>query len=110
MIMLRTLPLSILLGLSFTTFAQVYKSTDAEGKTIFSDTPTPGGQEVEIPETNVGDSFEVPLPEPEPKPEIVAVEPPSDIDGELIGEERKKSEGGGGFRTTNNFRLAVCRK
>ena len=64
MILLRTLLLSILLGLSFTIFAQVYKSTDAEGKTVFSDTPTPDSQEVEIRKTNVGGSFEVPRPIP----------------------------------------------
>ena len=94
MTILRTLPLSILLGLSFTTFAQVYKSTDAEGKTVYSDTPTPDSQEVIIPKTNVGDSFEVPPPKPEakaePKPEIVAEEPPSDVEGELIEEKSKK--------------------
>ena len=92
MIILRTLLLSILLGLSFTTFAQVYKSTDAEGNTVFSDTPIPDGEEIDIPETNVGDSFDVPPPEPkpEPEPEIVADESPSDVDGELIGEKRKK--------------------
>ncbi len=86
MIMLRTLLLSILLGLSFTTFAQVYKSIDAEGKTVFGDTPTPDSQEVEIPKTHVEGSFEV--PPPDPIPEIVADEPPFDVDGELIGEKR----------------------
>ncbi len=67
MIMLRTLLLSILLGLGFTTFAQVYKSTNAEGKTVFSDTPTPDSQEVGIPKTNVGGSFEVPRSIPNQK-------------------------------------------
>ncbi len=58
-------PLCIgLLCLSSVTFAQVYKSYDADGNVVFSDKPTQGGSEVEVSKPNVSDSFEVPPPPP----------------------------------------------
>ena len=74
--------------------AQVYQSTDEQGNPSFSDTPAPGSETVEVPEPNVGDSVEVPPPPPPPqpveRPEIVPDREPTDVDGELIGEQRKK--------------------
>ena len=79
-----------LLGLSGGAFAQVYKSYDAEGNVIFSDTPSQGGEEIEVTDPNVSDSFEIPPPAPmatpaktkseaEPEPEPV-VQPDSEFD------------------------------
>jgi hypothetical protein len=34
---------------------QVYEARDAEGNPVFSDTPSPQGQEIVVPETNVSD-------------------------------------------------------
>ncbi|MFA9421617.1 MAG: DUF4124 domain-containing protein [Gammaproteobacteria bacterium] len=64
----HTLLLLLLLGSSCTAFAQVYQSTDSEGNTSFSDTPSAGSQEIIIPETNTGDAVKVPEPNPEPEP------------------------------------------
>ena len=50
-------------------FAQVYKSYDADGNVVFSDKPTEGGQEVEVTEPNLSDSFEIPPPPAEPLPD-----------------------------------------
>jgi hypothetical protein len=76
----RTLLLLLLWGLSCTAFAQVYKSTDAEGNVVFSDTPVEGGEEVNIPETNVADPVEVPayVP-PAPEPQVVEQQPPPEV-------------------------------
>jgi hypothetical protein len=77
---LRALLLLLLTCLSGNAFAQVYQSTDSEGNTSFSDTPSAGSQEIEVPETNVGDSVKVPEPsaepEPAPKPEVVEQQAP----------------------------------
>ena len=60
----------LLLGLNGAAVAQVYKSYDANGNVIFSDTPTQGSREIEVTKPNVGDSFDVPPPAPaEPLPE-----------------------------------------
>lgn len=48
-----------------TASAQIYESTDAEGVPEFSDTPTPGAAEIELPQTNVV----TPVPVP-PAPEV----------------------------------------
>jgi hypothetical protein len=98
-----------LLGFSLTAHAQVYQSTDADGNVLFSDQPTPESKEVKVPETNVGDSVDVPPPAPdpvvEPKPEIAVEELPTELEGELKGYEkkskkkrrrRKQPKGGGG--------------
>ena len=81
---------SFLLATSNTAFAQVYQSTDADGNTVFGDTPTPNSQEIQIPETNVGDAVEVPKPEPkpEPEPEVIVEEEPDYLTGEISGKKR----------------------
>ena len=88
-----TILFSFLLATSNTAFAQVYQSTDADGNPVFSDTPTPNGQEIQIPETNVGDAVEVPKPEPRPEPEpepeviVIVEEEPDYLAGEISGEK-----------------------
>ncbi len=76
-----------LLSISLMAQAQVYQSTDEEGNVSFSDQPTPDSKEIVVPETNVGDSVDVPPPAPEPEPEIVADDIPQAPQGELIVEE-----------------------
>jgi hypothetical protein len=82
-----------LTGFSLAAYAQVYRSTDADGNVTFSDQPTPEGKEVKVPETNVGDSVKVPPPAPEPvvepEPEIKFEELPAELQGGLEGVEIK---------------------
>lgn len=87
MIKFRQFLFPVMLGLSCTLQAQVYKSTDADGNVIYSDTPGAGSEEVEIPEPNLADPVEVPeyVPPPEPQPE--AAKPINrEAEGELVGE------------------------
>jgi hypothetical protein len=49
-----------LLSANGVAFAQVYKSYDADGNVVFSDKPSKRGEEVEVSEPNVGDSFAIP--------------------------------------------------
>jgi hypothetical protein len=87
MIKFRQLLFPVMLGLSCTLQAQVYKSTDADGNVIFSDTPTADSEEVEIPEPNLADPVEVPEYVPPPEPPPKAAEPQKREPGEeLIGE------------------------
>ena len=79
---------SALLGISLMAQAQVYQSTDEEGNVSFSDQPTPDSKEIVVPETNVGDSVDVPPPAPEPEPEIVEDDIPQAPQGELIVREK----------------------
>lgn len=85
-----------LTGLILPAHAQVYQSTDADGNVLFSDQPTPASEEVKIPETNVGDSIDVPPPAPapvvEPKPEIAIEESPPELEGELKGIVKKSKK------------------
>ena len=98
------LPL-LLLGFSFTAVAQVYQSTDSEGNVTFSDSPTAGSQEIEVPETNVGDAVKVPefKPEPEsepsPTPKVVVEEaaPEEAVEGNYEG-------GGSAYRRRHHKR------
>jgi hypothetical protein len=82
-----TILFPFLLATSNTAFAQVYQSTDADGNTVFGDTPTPNSQEIQIPETNLGDAVEVPKsepkPEPQPEPEVIVEEVPDYLTGEI---------------------------
>lgn len=99
----RTLPLLLLLGSSCTAFAQVYQSTDSEGNTSFSDTPSAGSQEIVIPETNTGNAVKVPEPKPEPEPapepEVVEqqAQPPEAVEGDY-------NSGGGYYRGRDHVR------
>ena len=94
MIKFRILLFPLLLCSSYSVFAQVYKSTDAEGNVTFSDTPSTGSEAVQVEETNVADPvkvpenlFESPPPAPEvakpPAPPEVTVENRDDDDGRL---------------------------
>ena len=79
MINFRILLLPLLLGMSCTAFAQVYKSTDAEGNVTYSDTPSTDSEAVQVEETNVADPVKVPedaAPAPAPEPEVTQKEAP----------------------------------
>jgi hypothetical protein len=100
---LRAMLLLLLTYLSGNAFAQVYQSTDSEGNTSFSDTPSAGSKEIEVPETNVGDSVKVPEvsvePEPVSKPEVVEQpEPPPEA---VEGDDRN---GSGNYRRRHHRR------
>lgn len=83
------------LGLSNTALAQVYKSTDADGNVIYSDTPAADSQEVEITKPNIADPVEVPATEPTPEPEPEATEAQKREPGdELVGEVYVKDDDG----------------
>ena len=87
MINFRPLLFPVMLGLSCTLQAQVYKSTDADGNVIFSDTPAADSEEVEIPEPNLADPVEVPEYVPPPKPQPKAAQPINrENEEELVGE------------------------
>ena len=81
----NALLLPLLMGLSFAGYAQVYKSIDADGNVVYSDTPpATGGEEIQVPEANVADPVEVPVnvspePEPAPEPEVVEEQPQPEI-------------------------------
>jgi hypothetical protein len=100
---LRTLFMLLLLGLSGNAIAQVYQSTDSEGNPSFSDTPSAGSEEIEVPETNVGDSVKVPEPsaEPEPVPKPEVVEQPAPPTEAVEGDN---DNGGGNYRRRHHRR------
>jgi hypothetical protein len=62
---------AVTLVLSGPTLAQVYKSKDAEGNAVYSDTPSPGAKQMDIQEPNVAESIDVPEPAPAPAPEVI---------------------------------------
>lgn len=71
MLKFRILLPALLLGLCLPVMAQqVYRSTDAQGNVVFSDTPTAGSEAVDIDTPNTADEVEVPPSQPEPKPEV----------------------------------------
>jgi hypothetical protein len=87
MIKFRQLLFPVILGLSCTLQAQVYKSTDADGNVIFSDSPTADSEEVEISEPNLADPVDVPEYVPPPQPQPKAAEPINrENELELVGE------------------------
>jgi hypothetical protein len=77
MIKYRVLLFPLLWCLSCTAFAQVYKSTDAEGNVTYSDTPSADSEAVEVEPTNVADPVKVPEnTSPPPEPKVVKTERP----------------------------------
>lgn len=46
----------IAIGLSNIAMAEIYESKDAQGNTVFTDTPTGSAEKVDLPETNVADA------------------------------------------------------
>lgn len=73
---------ALMFVLSGPAFAQVYKSTDADGNVTFSDTPTSEGEEVQVNEANVADPVEVPentSPPPAPEPKVIKTERPAEV-------------------------------
>ena len=89
MLKFRLVIFSVMLSLSCVAPAQVYKSTDADGNVIFSDTPDADSEQVEITSPNVAKPVEVPAngkpSEPESKPKAVKAQKPKPAD-ELVGE------------------------
>ena len=75
--------------------AQIYQSTESNGSVIYSDQPTPGSKEVAVPETNIGDSIDIPPPTPviveQPEPAVMVEQAPPELEGELIVVEKDKS-------------------
>lgn len=56
----------IAIGLSNSAVAEIYETKDAQGNTVFTDTPTGSAQKVDLPETNVADAVkETPHPTPQ---------------------------------------------
>ena len=56
----------IAIGLSNIAVAEIYETKDAQGNTVFTDTPTGSAQKVDLPETNVADAVkEAPHPTPQ---------------------------------------------
>jgi hypothetical protein len=93
MIKFRVLLSPLLLCLSCTAFAQVYKSTDADGNVTFSDTPSADSEEVQVEEANVADPVKVPVnTAPAPKPEVVKHETPPEATVHIDNDD------GGGYR------------
>ena len=91
---LQILLFPVILGLSCTASAQVYKSTDDDGNIIFSDTPAADSEEVQIQEPNIADPVEVPVTVPPPEPEPTADEAQKRQPGEeLVGEVYVKEDG-----------------
>jgi len=67
----------LLLCLSGTAVAQVYKCTDAEGNVTFGDTQSADCKEVQVEKTNVADPVDVPAnaaPETAPEPKVTKQE------------------------------------
>jgi hypothetical protein len=77
------------LGLALTgvASAQIYESEDAEGVTEFSDTPTPGAQEVDLQQTNVATPVE------EREPQAASEQRPAP-EGRESGGEAVREQGG----------------
>jgi len=95
MLKFRLVIFPVMLGLSCTALAQVYKSTDADGNVIFSDTPATDSEEVEITSPNIADPVEVPanVTAPESEPEAVKAQKKKP-EGELVGEVYVKDDEG----------------
>ncbi len=98
MYLFRALYFLFFLSLSGTAFGQVYKSTDSDGVTTFSDQPSADSHEVEIQKTNVGDSFDKPkdtsVPAPPPLPEETTT--PITVNVEI-----HEGDDGGNYRDEN---------
>ena len=90
----HALLLSLLMGFSCASYAQIYKSIDADGNVVFSDTPpVTGGEEIQVPEANVADPVEVPVnASPESVPES-APAPASEVTEEQPQPEVSTSDG-----------------
>ena len=104
MFKLRTLLILLTMGLSANGFAQVYEATDSEGNPSFSDTPSAGSEEIELPETNVGDSVKVPEPSAEPAPKPEVVEQPAPPLEAVEAVEGDYNNGSGNYRRRHHRR------
>ena len=93
MLKFRLVLFPVMLGLSCIALAQVYKSTDADGNVIFSDTPATDSEEVEITSPNIANPVEVPANVTAPEPEAVETQKKKP-EGELVGEVYVKDDDG----------------
>ena len=91
MFKLRLVLFTVMLSLSYTALAQVYKSTDADGNVIFSDTPATDSEEVEVTSPNIAEPVEVPANVTAPEPEAVEAQKQKP-EGELVGEVYVKDD------------------
>ena len=48
------------MALSWNVHAEIYKSEDAQGNPVFTDTPTAAAEKVDLPQENIADAVEVP--------------------------------------------------
>ena len=72
----------IAIGLSNIAVAEIYETKDAQGNTVFTDTPTGSAQKVDLPETNVADAVkETPHPTPQ-----ASAKPTSGAAGQATGQ------------------------
>jgi hypothetical protein len=55
---IRILACIILLGVSGSALAEIYETKDADGNTVFTDTPTSAAEKVVLPDTNVADAVQ----------------------------------------------------
>lgn len=62
----------LILLLSSAAFAEIYETTDEQGNTVFTDTPSREAEVVDLPEANIADSVE-----PAPRPAAEAAPPRS---------------------------------
>ena len=50
----------LIMALSWNVSAEIYESKDAQGNTVFTDTPTAGAEQVDLPQENIADAVKVP--------------------------------------------------
>lgn len=89
--------------LSSTTVAQIYRTTDAQGNVVFTDTPPPGGaaEQVQLQHTNTAE----PTPPTEPKaaePEMTVEQAPPERAVKIVSPAHEETipMGGGNFSVT----------
>jgi hypothetical protein len=59
---ITSLACGLALVLSAAVQAEIYESTDSQGNPVFTDTPTPGAEKVDLPQGNIADSVDMPPP------------------------------------------------
>ena len=74
--------------------AEIYETVDDEGNPVFSDKPSPGAKEVELPAENIADA---PPPSKRPTEAVPQARPKQDSEQQktredLVGEEEKGGE------------------
>ena len=86
--------------LSGQALGQIYRTTDAEGNVVFTDTPPPGGatEQVQLQHTNTAEAVEVPPPAAEePEPAVESDQPAPVVKITSPANEETIPMGGGNF-------------